>query len=1173
MRQIFRFFALLSILHTPYAPLHSQTLVYPVRSGHQWGYVSARGRVVIPPQYEAFSETNLPWNIHPEPSAAGLSPFRLVERNSRVGLIDRTLHEVLPCSYKRIRPISQHFFAVETDSQFVVVNRRAEVVMAEPFDDICATDTFSTRHSEWFFVKKNGLWGVYHLKKGLVIAAQYDDIASAYSTQFFRVRPAGYRLWGLINDQNQVILPPEFSDIRAVSKDFIAVLQEGQRWRAMDARGNALFDPKWVRLDILNRHFAWMQDEDKRSALWNISKREWVPTEGLASAFFPMDEDFIIPYLFGLRGLMDSTGNMLIPPKSYDSITVCGLPGYYRVRTTARYWGILKPGNPPVTILPCRFTSLTPFSDSLAIVCGDLGCGVVNGRMQEVLAPLFSRIEREGDTLSVYDKKDGLSRYKVQRGGQLELLESYDDVLQIRIGTDQNYVEARPVQSRGGNRSGSFDGFTPGFYSLTSRDTVLRWESDFTEWKLLRRRPGQPAERLYPTLRFAKAEPVTARDLTAVYRADLVSRGRLARLFGRETGVLSRIALFRLATGKFVTQPDFLGIRTNDFRYNCPYAVFIDTLGRMGLLDRDGVVRTRPDGSPLRFTYIGDFSQGKARVCVGGVLRPLERDEDWPLVETMQQLAARYQLLEPDVAPYEQPGAKWLVVAATEKSRPSWGYIDTTGALVMEPQYDFAQTFDADTMAIVQKNGLSGLINRTCELAVPCRYLRILPEGRGVYKVSVKNPYLFYYNQQGHQYCPPRYDRYAGFSGGLCPVRRDSLWGFLDSTGRERIACRYEQVRAFSGGLAAVLSGGAWAFVDTSGTEIFSTSVSKSNTGDLGNFVEGLCRFRRDKKWGYLDPKGKEKIAPTYYYAGDFCQGVAPVRLSSKFGLIDTAGNYIEKPVRFAWISAFDANGLAQVRETAEGLVGLLNTRGQLIAPLKYISIDTFFGGCARARDAAGWGLLNVQGKELIPCGLYAGLGRVSEGILTAMPRSGSQWTYMDTLNRRIIHALFTTAAPFQGGYALVDEHKIVGRTGFQKLPMGVEPKFLAEGIFGMESGRGAFFANARGENLFGRYFEEVRAFQNGIGKVKKGNKWGAVNRRGIALVRPKFNFVHPQRDGNLIVRPPNLFGLVDKTGKVLVAAEYDSIEWMEGNVFKLELGEQVGYLRRSGKWMWEMKN
>ncbi|HND88820.1 MAG TPA: WG repeat-containing protein, partial [Saprospiraceae bacterium] len=802
-------FALASIHDT-----RSQTLVYPVRSGHKWGYINLRGKWMIRPRYEAFSETDLPWNIHPESNKLAPSPYRLVESDGKVGLTDRTLREVLPCQYKRIRPISRHWFAVEADSLFALANSKGEVLSQERFDDICGVDTLTQRRNERFFVKKNGRWGVYQVGVGIVIPIQHEDIASAYSPQYYRVKVPGKPLWSLINAQNQPVLPGEYMDIKAISKDFIALLPEGQNWIAVDERGTALFDPKWVRLEVLNRHHVWVQDIEQRSALWNVRGRKWVAgSDGSQepSAYFPMDERFVAPYLFGAKGLIDSNGVLLVAPRFYDSITLSGLPDYYRVRNLSRNWGLLRVGM-STPVLSCRFTSLERFADSLTVACGGLGCGVYNGRLQELIAPAFERIEREGDTLNVYGTGDQLLRYRIERGGQVSLLEAFEDVMQIRIGTDKNFVEARPL--RFGSSRSSSRRWLRGQYLNMSRDSSLLWKNDFGDWKLLRRRDGDYVERLYAQFPFCHMETLTPQDLCAVYRQDLAAKGRLAQAYAADTKALSRFALFRFSTGKFVTGPDFQGLRAEDLREGYPYAPFIDTLGRMGLIDAAGQVLTRPDGSPLRFTYIGDFVHGLARVCVGGVLRQIKMDEELPAVEPYHTFPQRFGLLDPNSKAKEYPGGRPLVVAPTEKSRPRWGFIDTLGRVVIEPRYDFAEAFNADTMAVVRRGDSLGLVNAAGQEVIPCRYLRVMAEGDGFYKMAIRNPYLFYYSQQGHQYCPPRYDRYLGFAEGLCLVRRDSAWGYMDSTGRERIGCRFALARHFSEGRAAVVEGGEWVFID-----------------------------------------------------------------------------------------------------------------------------------------------------------------------------------------------------------------------------------------------------------------------------------------------------------------------------------------------------------------------
>mgnify|MGYP001573663780 FL=1 len=57
-----------------------------------------------------------------------------------------------------------------------------------------------------------------------------------------------------------------------------------------------------------------------------------------------------------------------------------------------------------------------------------------------------------------------------------------------------------------------------------------------------------------------------------------------------------------------------------------------------------------------------------------------------------------------------------------------------------------------------------------------------------------------------------------------------------------------------------------------------------------------------------------------------------------------------------------------------------------------------------------------------------------------------------------------------------------------------------------------------------------------------------------------------------MAVRLPVVFGVVDKKGKPIIQPGYDRIEWMDGNIFRLELGEKIGYARADGSWIWELR-
>jgi hypothetical protein len=50
---------------------------------------------------------------------------------------------------------------------------------------------------------------------------------------------------------------------------------------------------------------------------------------------------------------------------------------------------------------------------------------------------------------------------------------------------------------------------------------------------------------------------------------------------------------------------------------------------------------------------------------------------------------------------------------------------------------------------------------------------------------------------------------------------------------------------------------------------------------------------RKGNNWSFIDLSGFELISMSYEYAGDFMEGLAPVKLHNKWGYIDRCGNVV----------------------------------------------------------------------------------------------------------------------------------------------------------------------------------------------------------------------------------------------------------------------------------------
>ena len=153
-----------------------------------------------------------------------------------------------------------------------------------------------------------------------------------------------------------------------------------------------------------------------------------------------------------------------------------------------------------------------------------------------------------------------------------------------------------------------------------------------------------------------------------------------------------------------------------------------------------------------------------------------------------------------------------------------------------------------------------------------------------------------------------QFDNAFPFSEGLAVVVKDGRWGYLDKTGRLAIPPRFDSAKAFSEGLGRVLFNEKWGYVNYrgklaiphrfAGLTIFrkgsrqwkwmGNMVSSTSPARLSSprqyhlarqFSEGLAVVYPDRDvCGFIDRLGKMVIPPHFPYAGNFKEGLAPVR-------------------------------------------------------------------------------------------------------------------------------------------------------------------------------------------------------------------------------------------------------------------------------------------------------
>ena len=340
---------------------------------------------------------------------------------------------------------------------------------------------------------------------------------------------------------------------------------------------------------------------------------------------------------------------------------------------------------------------------------------------------------------------------------------------------------------------------------------------------------------------------------------------------------------------------------------------------------------------------------------------------------------------------------------------------------------------------------------------------------------------------------------YVGsFSEGLAIVEDDGKCGFIDETGNIVIPLKYDADRFsyFSEGLALVYTG--------------------------GRYMNASQRIMQGGKCGFIDKTGRVIIPLEYDNATAFSEGLAIVEKNKKQFIIDTSGAVV------ATLSAYYGNEK--------------NTHGSSNA------IRPFSNGLAAVRIDDRWGYIDRTGTEVIPVGKYEfGRRDFSEELTIAGIR-------VDSGNGR-----------FYTNFGFVD------KTGEVVIPfdyywLGSFSDGLATALYSDENYIMKYgVINKAGEAIIPFEYDYIGEFSEGLASFEKDGKLGYMDETenivisleieptdtwGSSQLAPFSEGLAVVYDGNridpnsAIMSPQSTakYGVIDKTGKVVIPFEYDYI-------------------------------
>ena len=301
------------------------------------------------------------------------------------------------------------------------------------------------------------------------------------------------------------------------------------------------------------------------------------------------------------------------------------------------------------------------------------------------------------------------------------------------------------------------------------------------------------------------------------------------------------------------------------------------------------------------------------------------------------------------------------------KVNEKYGFVDTTGKIVVEPQFDFIFDF-RNGFAHVEIDNKRGFVNKYGQIVVE-----------------------------------PQFTGYVGdYYEGLASVQVDGKYGFIDTTGKMVIEPQFDDAGSFSDGLAFVKVDGKQEVIDKQGEIVFEPKF------DIYSFSEGLALFSKNYKKGFINTQGEIVIEPQYDFAEDFKNGFALVGMDGEIKwYIDKSGNKVNDSTLQ---SILDKEPLSPVEE-------------------KFYSLSTndyFLNQFGQSRFSQWWeqlfytpnyGYVDKTGKVVIDFqfeeadGFYDGLSLV---------KVDGKYGFIDKTGKMVIEPQFDHATSFKNGYALI---------------------------------------------------------------------------------------------------------------------------------------------------------
>ncbi len=380
--------------------------------------------------------------------------------------------------------------------------------------------------------------------------------------------------------------------------------------------------------------------------------------------------------------------------------------------------------------------------------------------------------------------------------------------------------------------------------------------------------------------------------------------------------------------------------------------------------------------------------------------------------------------------------------------------------------------------------------------------------------------------------CICQYDYVGNFVNGIANAGRHGKYGYIDLSGKIVIPFKYDYTFPFSDGFGLVCYGyhnDVCGFVDQSGKETVIPKYDFLADYKCTHFYfrEGLAPAYYQGKWGYIDTHGNVIIPFQFDGAWHFRDGLAKVKLTDRFGWINKTGELI---ISFAYScypyysNSNFVEGLACIKNATTQKYGYIDMTGNVVIPCEYDDAKDFSNGLAAVEIETGWGYINKSGNVVIPLE-YKDAYDFNDNNIGRIKRVEWQDSELITCKRLI------------DSYGNEISH-----------PGDVEG--YSEGMYLICINDKYGYMDINYNIVIPCKYDYAEEFDKGFAHIynKKlnGLLYGLINKMGVEIIEPKYDYVHFSEEHNLIrVSQGEKNGVANIHGEIIVPISYNDIDFI----------------------------